>query len=87
MHKKKHRKKHDTFNGRPLKKDLGYYQLNFHENCDICGEELVVIKHKPKNNFRGEVVTATCQNENFKGMNVKCENWCVEIRFRSVPWC
>ena len=87
-HKKKHHKTHDTINGKPLKKkDLAYYQENFHEVCDYCGAELVVTKHKPKTHSRGEVVSATCQNDNFKGLGVKCEQWCIEIRFRSVPWC
>lgn len=85
----KHKKKrHDTASGKSLKKrDLEYYQEKFHQFCDICGEELLVVKYKPKSHLRGEVVTATCQNDNFKGMGVKCENWCIEIRFRSTPWC
>lgn len=88
MKKHNHKKKrHDTSTGKPLRKDLDYYQENFHENCDICGEELVVIKHKHKTPHRGEVVTATCCNDDFKGLGVKCENWCIEIRFRSCPWC
>ena len=87
MARHKHKKKqHDTINRKP-KKTLEYYQENFKEVCDFCGLPLEVVMHKAKNQKTGEVVTATCQNENFKGMGVKCERWCVLVKFRSTPWC
>lgn len=88
MKKHKHRKKHDTSNGKPLRKlTIEHCEQTFNETCDICGEPLVVVKLKNATKKRGDVITATCQNENFKGMDAKCENWCVEIRFRNLPWC
>ena len=89
MKKHKHHRKHDTSSGKPLKTKLTleHCEQAFNECCDICGEPLVVVKLKNATKKRGDVITATCQNENFKGMDVKCENWCVEIRFRNLPWC
>ena len=87
MSRHNHKKKqHDTINHKP-KRTLEYYQENFKEVCDFCGEILCVVMHKAKNQKTGEVVTATCHNENFKGMGVKCERWCVLVKFRNTPWC
>jgi uncharacterized cysteine cluster protein YcgN (CxxCxxCC family) len=87
MGRHKHKKKqHDTINHKP-KRDLAYYQENFQEVCDFCGMPLEVVMHKAKNQKTGEVVTATCTNENFKGLGCKCELYLIQIRFRNTPWC
>lgn len=87
--RKKHRRSHDTANGKPLRRKmtLEMCEQAFNEQCDICGEPLIVVKLKNATKKRGDVITATCQNENFKGFGVKCENWCIETRFRHLPWC
>lgn len=86
MSKKKHKKTHDTLN-KKKKRNLEYYQEHFHEFCDFCGCELSCVKHRPKNTLKGEVFSATCVNDNYKGLGVKCEMYLVEIRFRTSPWC
>ena len=63
------------------KKDIVYYQNNFKDICEKCGEPLTVIKHRPKSHNHREVVAATCINTNFKGHGFKCELYLIEIRF------
>ena len=87
MRKKKHRKTHDTINKK--KKTFEDVRVNFSQQCDFCGQELSVIKYKTKSQIKniGEVITATCTNDNFKGLGVRCELYLIQVRFRSLPWC
>lgn len=64
-----------------VKKDLSYYEDNFVDFCEKCGEKLMVIKHKPKTHTHREVLSATCNNKDFKGKGFRCELCHVEIRF------
>ena len=85
MAKKKHKKTHDTQNRK--KKDLEYYQEKFSEVCDFCGQPLDVIKHRSKTDKKGEVVSATCTNDNYKELGCRCQLYLIEIKFRATPWC